>query len=100
MDTEYLSLVGAYRQIVSEKELGLAKHDLWQAQMDQRLDTLYEQIISTPVTTLEGAVAKLQFALLCLTHEDDYKEAADLVQEVADALGKMGQAQKDAARVA
>jgi hypothetical protein len=100
VETDKLLLVTTYQKIVSEKELGRSKHDLWQAQMDERLDALYAEIVAAPITTLDGAILKLRFALLCLTQEDDYKEAAVLVQEVCEALARIAVSSDQSAQVA
>jgi hypothetical protein len=50
------------------------------------LDRLYQQIVTTPITSLTDAIDKLAFADHCLNEEDDFKEASNLIREVAQAL--------------
>jgi hypothetical protein len=53
---------------------------------DRALDAIYWKIINSPVTDLGSVLDKLSFAHLCLTDEEDPKEAAKLLLQVCNAL--------------
>jgi hypothetical protein len=55
------------------------------------MDKLYLQIVVGPIANLHDAIEKLDFAHYCLTEEDDFKEAANLIHKVSAALTEMAQ---------
>ena len=50
------------------------------------MDRLYEKIISKQIFSISDALDKLAFADYCLTEENDFKEASNLVRQVFAAL--------------
>ena len=62
-----------------------AESSEWQREMDD----LYARIVDRPIASLRDAVDKLDFAYHCVTEEDDYQEAANLVRQVSTALANI-----------
>ena len=62
---------------------------------ERRLDQLYQEIVSSPVTDLGAALEKLWFAHHCLLSEDDAKEAANLIHQVCHAFERLMAASQD-----
>ncbi len=54
--------------------------------VSEAVDAIYTRIVASPVTDVASAVEKLRFAYHCLTDEEDFKEAANLVLQVCCAL--------------
>jgi hypothetical protein len=50
------------------------------------MDRLYEAIVSRQICSVSEALDKLAFADYCLTEEQDYKEASNLIRQVFAAL--------------
>ena len=50
------------------------------------MDRIYEKLVSMPIFTTADALDKLAFADHCLTEEQDYKEASNLIRQVFAAL--------------
>ena len=50
------------------------------------MDRIHEKIVSQPIFSIPDALDKLAFADYCLTEENDFKEASNLVRQVFAAL--------------
>ena len=50
------------------------------------MDDIYDRIVHAPVDNINAAIEKLHFAHHCLTEEQDFKETANLLCQVRDAL--------------
>lgn len=59
--------------------------------LDHELDQIYRQLISLPIFSLADAVDRLAFADHCLVEEFDFKEASNIIRQVAAALMRMQQ---------
>jgi hypothetical protein len=94
-----ISLVEEYRKLRKEI-LHNTSVDSVNSDPDRRLDTLYALIISRPVVDIRAALEKLWFAHHCLTEEDDYKEASNLIFQVCVALESLSSEVSNQASVA
>ena len=81
-----MSLIEQYRRL---SEQGRSDDAAPTAGADVQLDELYSRIVSSSVDDIHSALEKLWFAHYCLTKEDDFKEAANLIQQVCLALEKL-----------
>jgi hypothetical protein len=79
------SLVEEYRRLQQEILHG-ANGETVNTDPDRRLDAIYARIVSRPVLDIRAALEKLWFAHHCLTEEDDFKEASNLIYQVCIAL--------------
>ncbi len=61
------------------------------AEIERKLDAVYARIVSAPVSNIAVALEKLWFAHLCLTDEFDFKEAANLIDQVCRAFDALPQ---------
>jgi hypothetical protein len=84
-EKDNISLVEEYRQL-QRKILHSAQGEAANADPDHRLDAIYARIVSRPVIDIRAALEKLWFAHHCLTEEDDFKEASNLIYQVCVAL--------------
>lgn len=80
-----LSLVEEYR-LLRQKILRESADETANGGPEQRLDALYTRIVTKPVVDIPAALEKLWFAHHCLTEEDDFKEAGNLIYQVCVAL--------------
>jgi len=71
----------------------LREIDLYQIGYDDQptfqqgeMDRIYEKLVGMQVLTTADALDKLAFADYCLTEEQDYKEASNLIRQVFAAL--------------
>ncbi|HMA49278.1 MAG TPA: hypothetical protein VKP60_05960 [Magnetospirillaceae bacterium] len=71
----------------------LREIDLYQIGSDDQpsfqqaeMDRIYEKLIGKQIFTTGDALDKLAFADYCLTEEQDYKEASNLIRQVFAAL--------------
>ena len=51
-----------------------------------KLDDLYRQIVESEIQGVEDLIEKLQFSVHCLTVEEDYAEAGQILEQVCAAL--------------
>lgn len=98
-EKDNISLVEEYRQL-QKKVLHNSMGDEFNADQDHRLDAIYARIVSRPVVDIRVALEKLWFAHYCLTEEDDFKEAGNLIYQVCIALEAMSRRAPDDASVA
>jgi hypothetical protein len=94
-----ISLVEEYRQLQQEL-LHSSLGDTINSDPERRLDAIYARIVSRPVVDIRAALEKLWFAHHCLTEEDDFKEASNLIYQVCVALEVLAQKIPDDAIVA
>ena len=64
-------------QLVSDEEPSFSQVEM---------DRIYSLLVSKPITSVSDALDKLAFADYCLTEEQDYREASNLVRQVFAAL--------------
>lgn len=71
----------------------LREIDLYQIGSDDQpsfqqaeMDRIYEKLVGKQIFTTGDALDKLAFADYCLTEEQDYKEASNLIRQVFAAL--------------
>ena len=71
----------------------LREIDLYQMGSDDQpsfqqaeMDRIYEKLVAKQIFTTADALDKLAFADYCLTEEQDYKEASNLIRQVFAAL--------------
>jgi hypothetical protein len=71
----------------------LREIDLYQIGSDDQasfqqaeMDRIYEKLVGKQIFTTADALDKLAFADYCLTEEQDYKEASNLIRQVFAAL--------------
>src|SRR5208283_4541470 len=80
-EKDNISLVEEYRKLQKEI-LHNTSVDTIGVDRFRRLDAIYARIVSRPVVDIRAALEKLWFAHHCLTEEDDYKEAGNLIYQV------------------
>lgn len=98
-EKDSVSLVEEYRRLRKKSLQNLSSESIG-ADSDHRLDAIYARIVSRPVVDIRAALEKLWFAHHCLTEEDDYKEATNLIYQVCVALEGMAQEVEDEVSVA
>lgn len=98
-EKDNISLVEEYRQL-QQKILQSHQGEAVNADPDRRLDAIYARIVSRPVVDIRAALEKLWFAHHCLTEEDDFKEASNLIYQVCVALEALSRKVPDDASVA
>ncbi|PKU26482.1 hypothetical protein [Telmatospirillum siberiense] len=98
-EKDNISLVDEYRQL-QKKVLNNSLDEAANADPGPRLDAIYARIVSRPVVDIRAALEKLWFAHHCLTEEDDFKEAGNLIYQVCIALEAMSRKAPDDANVA
>lgn len=94
-----VTLVDEYRRL-RQCLLESSRKDADQEADGRRLDAIYETIVSKPIGDIHTALEKLWFAHHCLTEEEDFKEAGNLVHEVCLALEDLFAGSLDNANVA
>ncbi|HXP97080.1 MAG TPA: hypothetical protein VN809_10240 [Telmatospirillum sp.] len=98
-EKDNISLVEEYRQL--QKEILHNPHeDQRTVDLSDKLDAIYARIVSKPVDDITTALEKLWFAHHCLTEEDDFKEASNLIYQVCMALETLSRKVPDDASVA
>lgn len=98
-EKDNISLVEEYRRL-QKKILRDSEAGVDSADPERRLDAIYARIVSSPVVDLRAALEKLWFAHHCLTEEDDFKEAGNLIYQVCVALEALSRRVPDDAHVA
>lgn len=98
-EKDNISLVEEYRQL-QQKILHSTNGEVANTEPDRRLDAIYRRIVSRPVVDIRAALEKLWFAHHCLTEEDDFKEASNLIYQVCIALEALSRKVPDDASVA
>jgi hypothetical protein len=97
-EKENASLVEEYRMLRQIALHGGAS-DLSSAETERRLDAIYARIVAIPVVDIRAALEKLWFAHHCLTEEDDFKEATNLIHQVCLALEVLARKVRNGASV-
>jgi len=98
-EQDNISLVEEYRQL-QQKILRGGREETVNTDPGRRLDAIYARIVSRPVVDIRAALEKLWFAHHCLTEEDDFKEASNLIYQVCIALEALSRKVPDDASVA
>ncbi len=94
-----VSLVDEYRRL-RRHVLEITAKDGDLQGYERELDAIYKLIVSKPIGDIHTALEKLWFAHHCLTEEDDFKEASNLVYQVCLALESLSQASEQSVSVA
>ncbi len=97
-EQDNISLVEEYRQL--QQKILHSGEESANTDPGRRLDAIYARIVSRPVVDIRAALEKLWFAHHCLTEEDDFKEASNLIYQVCIALEALSRKAPDDASVA